>query len=265
MPYSRPRALVTGASAGIGRVYADHLARTGHDLVLVARRADRLEALASGLAEAHRIDVEVLPADLGSRDGVEDVARRIEQGSPVDMLVNNAGFAARGLVAELDFDALQTMLHVNVLALTRLSRSGMERMNAAGKGTIVNIASGTAFMQMPRNAGYGASKTYVVAFTRHMQAEAAGTGVRVQLLVPGLVATDFHAVAGNSLAVFPPERVMSAEDLVVASLRALEMDEEVCIPSLPDPADWQDYIAAEAKVAANVSRDRIAPRYHNGE
>jgi hypothetical protein len=264
MPYSRPRALVTGASSGIGRVYAEHLARTGHDLVLVARRADRLEALAGTLAEAHRIEAEVLPADLGSRDGIEAVAHRIEDGPAIDMLINNAGFAVRGLVAELDFDALHAMLHVNVLALTRLSRSAMARMASAGKGTIVNIASGTVFMQMPRNAGYGASKSYVMAFTRHMQAEAAGTGVRIQLLVPGVVATDFHDVAGNSLTAFPPERVMRAEDLVVASLRALEMDEAVCIPSLPDPAAWEAFAEAEAEVAANVSRDRIAPRYHNG-
>lgn len=264
MPFTRPRALVTGASAGIGRVYADHLARTGHDLVLVARRAERLEALAAALSEAHRIDAEVLPADLGSRVGIEAVARRIEDGSPIAMLVNNAGFAARALVSELDFEAMEAMLHVNVLALARLSASAMKRMIPAGKGTIVNIASGTAFMQMPRNAGYGASKSFVTAFTRHMQAEAAGTGVRVQLLVPGVIATDFHEVAGNSLANFPTERVMTAEDLVVASLRALEMDEAVCIPSLADAAAWEDYVEAEARVAADVSRDRIAGRYHNG-
>ena len=119
-------------------------------------------------------------------------------------------------------------------------------------------------MQIPGYAGYAASKNFVMAFTRHMQVEAEGTGVRVQLLIPGVVATDFHAVAGNDLTNVPPERVMSAEDLVVASLRALEMDEAVCIPSLPDPGDWQAYVDAEARIAANVSRDRPAARYHPG-
>ena len=264
MAIIRPRALITGASAGIGRVFAEHLARTGHDLVLVARRVDRLQALADELGRAHRVEVEILPADLGSGQGMEAVASRLAADPPVDMLINNAGYASRGRVAELDFDALEAMLRVNVLALSRLSSTAMAQMIAAGRGTIINIASGTAFMQMAGNAGYGASKNYVLAFTRHMQLEAQGTGVRVQLLVPGVIATDFHAVAGNDLANFPPERVMSAEDLVVASLRALEMGETICIPSLPEISDWDAYVEAEARVAAGVSRDRLAPRYHNG-
>nr|WP_294810935.1 SDR family NAD(P)-dependent oxidoreductase [uncultured Sphingomonas sp.] len=258
---TRPRALVTGASAGIGRNFAEHLARTGHDLVIVARREDRLRELAEELAAATQADVEVLAADLGSDAGAAAVAARIAAGG-VDMLINNAGYATRGRVAELDPDALDAMLRVNILALSRLSAAAMKAMTAAGRGTIINIASGTVFMQMPGNAGYGASKNYVMAFTRHMQIEAAGTGVRVQLLVPGVIATDFHEVAGNDLANFPPERVMQADDLVVASLRALEMDEPVCIPSLPEIRDWDNYVAAEALVAKNCSRDRPAARYH---
>ncbi len=258
---TRPRALVTGASAGIGRNFAEHLARTGHDLVIVARREDRLRALAEELGAATQADVEVLAADLASDAGAAAVAARIAAGG-VDMLVNNAGYAARGRVAELDPDALDAMLRVNILALSRLSAAAMKVMTAAGRGTIINIASGTVFMQMPGNAGYGASKNYVMAFTRHMQVEAVGTGVRVQLLVPGVIATDFHEVAGNDLANFPPERVMQADDLVVASLRALEMDEPVCIPSLPEIRDWDNYVAAEALVAKNCSRARPAARYH---
>lgn len=256
----RPRALVTGASAGIGKSYAEHLARTGHDLVLVARREERLRDLASTLAAETRIDVEILPADLGSDAGVADVVRRIEAGG-IDMLVNNAGYAMRGRVAELDPDALEAMLRVNVLALGRLSAAAMKTMTAAGRGTIINVASGTVFMQMQGNAGYASSKNYVMAFTRHMQAEAEGTGVRVQLLVPGLTKTEFHEVAGYSLDAFPPERVMQADDLVVASLRALEMDEAVCIPSLPDTRAWDNYVAAEALVAKDCSRDTPAARY----
>lgn len=258
---TRPRALVTGASAGIGRSFAEHLARTGHDLVIVARREDRLRAMAEELGAATKADVEVLAANLGSDAGAAAVAARITAGG-IDMLVNNAGYAARGRVAELDPDALDAMLRVNILALGRLSAAAMQTMTAAGRGTIINIASGTVFMQMPGNAGYGASKNYVMAFTRHMQVEAMGTGVRVQLLVPGVIATDFHEVAGNDLANFPPERVMQADDLVVASLRALEMDEPVCIPSLPEIRDWDNYVAAEALVAKNCSRNRPAARYH---
>lgn len=260
MSNGRPRALVTGASAGIGKSYAEHLARTGRDLVLVARRADRLETLARELSDATQVEVEVLPADLGTDAGVAAVAARIDEGG-IDMLVNNAGYASRGKVAELDLDALDAMLRVNIVALSRLSASAMRSMTAVGRGTIVNIGSGTSFMQLPGNAGYGASKNYVMAFTRHMQAEAEGTGVRVQLLIPGVIATDFHEIAGNAIENFPPERVMQADDLVVASLRALEMHEPVCIPSLPEIRDWDNYVAAEALVARNCSRDRTAPRY----
>lgn len=258
----RPRALITGASAGIGQSFAEHLARTGHDLVLVARREARLRTLADRLAQAHDIEVEVLPADLADPAGVARVAKRIAADPLVHLLVNNAGYAVRGTVAELDPDALETMLRVNVIALGRLSHAAMARMTAAGRGTIINVGSGTMFMQRPGNGGYAASKNFVAAFTRHMQAEAQGSGVRVQLLVPGLTATEFHDVAGQSIADFPPERVMQADDLVVASLRALEMDEPVCIPSLPEVRDWDNYTAAEALVAQNTSRDRPAARYH---
>lgn len=254
----RPRALVTGASAGIGKSFAQHLARTGHDLVIVARREDRLRELAEELSG---VDVEILVADLGSDDGMTAVAERISRGG-IDLLVNNAGFAVRGAVAETDPAALNKMLRVNILALCTLSIAAMARMTADGRGTIINVSSGTVFMQMPGNAGYGASKNFVMAYTRVMQLEAQGTGVRVQLLVPGLVETEFAEVAGYSLDFFPRERIMQADDLVVASLRALEMDELVCIPSLPEIRDWDNYVAAERQVAAGASRDKPAVRYH---
>ena len=259
---TRQRALVTGASAGIGRSYAEHLARTGHSLVLVARRAERLEEIAATLRRDHEVEVEVLAADLATDAGVARVVKRIEQDPPIDFLVNNAGYAARGRVAELDADATELMLRVNVLALTRLTIAAMKRMVAAGRGRILNVSSGTVFMQLPGNAGYGASKNYVMAFTRTMQVEAADTGVQVLLLIPGVIATDFHEIAGNAISNFPPEKVMQADDLVVASLRALEMNEQVCIPSVPDVRSWDDYVAAEQVLAANSSRDRPAPRYH---
>jgi short-subunit dehydrogenase len=259
---TRPIALVTGASAGIGKSFATHLARTGHDLVLVARRADRLEALAEELCEAHDITVEVLSADLETSEGVAAVEARLAEGDPVHLFVNNAGFAARGAVGELDPQALEAMIQVNVVAFSRLANAAAARMRAEGRGTIINLGSGTLFMQFPANAGYGATKAFVAYFTRTMQLDLADSGVRVQLLIPGVIATDFHELAGNDIENFPPERVMQADDLVVASLRALEMEEPVCIPSLPDIRDWDAYVAAEARIAPNSSRDRTADRYH---
>jgi short-subunit dehydrogenase len=234
----------------------------GHNLILVARTTDRLMALKHHFTEAHSLDVEIIVADLATDDGVASVVERIANGPPIDMLVNCAGYASRGAIADIDFNALQNMLKVNIDALARLSIVMMNRMKTAGRGTIINVGSGTAFMQLPGNAGYGASKSFVMAFTRHMQMEAHETGVRVQLLIPGVIATDFHRVAGNDLSQFPTDRIMSADDLVVASLRALEMGELVCIPSLPEIKEWEAYAAAERTVAGSVSRSHTAQRYH---
>ena len=227
----------------------------------MARRADRLADLAATLRQDHGVEVDTLPADLSTPEGVQATAARLAAEPAIDLLVNNAGYAARGRVGQLDPDALDQMLRVNVLALSRLSHAGMAAMLPRGRGAVVNVASGTVFMQLPGNAGYGASKNYVTGFTRTMQVEAQGTGVRVQLLIPGVIATDFHQIAGNSLSNFPPERVMHPDELVAASLRALEMEEPVCIPSLPEVRDWEAYVAAERAVAANTSRDRAAARY----
>lgn len=256
-----PTALITGASAGIGLSYAEQLAATGWHLVLVARREDRLRGLAERLAGEHHIRAEVLAADLANDSGVAAVEARIANGFAINLVVNNAGFAARGTVAELNLAAFEAMLRVNVLALVRLSHAAMKRMTAEAKGAIVNVASGTVFMQMPGNAGYGSTKNFVMAFTRHMHVEAQGSGVQIQLLIPGVIATEFHEVAGADLSRYPPERVMQADDLVAASLKALEMGEPVCIPSLPDVADWDGYVAAEQRLMPNVSRDRVAERY----
>jgi len=262
MAKTSPRALVTGASSGIGSVYAQHLARTGHDLVVVARREDRLASLAKTLEQAHGIEVEVIVADLATSKGTELVCDRLRSDPRIDILVNNAGFAARGEVAELDATAFERMIQVDVIALSHLSNTAMAKMISRGSGSIINVGSITAFMLFPGNAGYGASKSFVTSFTRHMQAEAVGSGVRVQLLVPGIVATDFHEVAGADLANYAPERIMKPDDLVVASLRALEMNEPVCIPSLPDIRDWNAFVEVESKIAANGSRNHTAPRYH---
>lgn len=257
----RPIAMVTGGSSGIGLMFADQLAKAGHDIVLVARRRDRLADAADTIRAEHGVCIEVIVADLGDPDELDLVEARLASDPPIDLFVNNAGFAARGSVGEMDRDDLTDMILVNVIAFGRLADAAMAGMKARGRGAIINVGSGTLFMQMPGNAGYGATKAFVAYFTRTMQAEAKDSGVQVQLLIPGVIATEFHAVAGNDLDNFAPERVMQADDLATASLRALELGEPVCIPSLPDIATWEDYIGAEAKLAPLVSRDHVAARY----
>ena len=260
----RPHALVTGASSGIGAAYARHLSAAGYDIVATARRADALETLKAEIEGSRAGGVETLAADLETEAGLAAVRGRIRDGARIDMLVNNAGFAARGTLGELDLADFDRMIRLNVTALSHLTDAAMARMRPEGRGTIINVSSGTMFMQLPGNSGYGASKNFVTGFTRTLQKEVEGTAIRVQLLVPGVIATDFHRVAGNDLSRFPPERVMSPDDLVVASLRALELGEAVCIPSVPEIADWDAYVAAERRLEANASHDRPAPRYHAG-
>ncbi len=254
------RALVTGASAGIGRAFAEQLAERGQDLILIARREDQLQELAARLRDKN-VEVEVLAADLASEAGLAAVRDRIATGPLCDLVVNNAGFARREMVADMDLGGFEAMLRVNVLALAGLSAAALQRLSAERRGAIINVSSGTVFMQMPGNAGYGASKNFVMAFTRHMQVEAQAAGVQVQLLIPGIVATEFHGVAGADLAHYPPGMVMQAGDLVAASLKALDTGEAVCIPSLPDVRDWEGYVSAEQAIMPNVSRDRLADRY----
>jgi short-subunit dehydrogenase len=252
-----PTALVTGASSGIGRAYATRLAERGYDLVLVARREERLRELAGSLGTR----AELLAADLEEEEGIAAVERRIAEGGLLDLVVNNAGFAARGPVATLDIAAFERMMRVNVLALVRLSSAALRRMTAEGRGSIVNVASGSVFAQLPGNAGYGSSKAFVISFTRQMQAEAEGTGVFVQLLIPGIVDTEFHGVAGADVSRYPPHMVMDALQFVTGAVAGLERREPVCIPAMPDLSVWEAYLAAERQLLPNVSRDRIADRY----
>ncbi|UPG92726.1 SDR family NAD(P)-dependent oxidoreductase [Luteibacter aegosomatissinici] len=259
---NQPRwALITGASSGIGEAYAERLAESGYNLVIVARRTDRLNAVAERLAGSFGVEVEVIAADLARTEDVRRIAARLEAGPRIEIFINNAGYAFRGKVTAFDADLLDKMLAVNVQAMTRLARSAMGQMVQAGSGIIINVSSATAFLLRPGNAGYGASKSYVMAFSRHMQLEAAGTGVYVQLLVPGIIATDFHQIAGADLARYPADRIMSAADLVTASLSAVDLREDVCIPSLPDAEAWSRFLAAEGAIAADVSHDKIASRY----
>lgn len=255
------RALITGASAGIGAAFARRLAGDGVDLVLVARRRDRLDALAREFRAAHGVDVEVLAADLETEAGVAAVEARLAADPPVDMLVNNAGFGVYGPFAETDLQATQAMLQLNVIVLTRLAHVAARAMLARGAGTIVNVASGTAFVLQPLYQSYSGTKAYVLHFSRALALDLGPKGVRVQCLVPGLVESEFAQRSGHDFSRVPPERVMQADDLVAASMAGLALGETVTIPSLPDYADYTAFEAAQAKVGQNVSRDRPAERY----
>ncbi len=229
------RALVTGASSGIGAAFADRLARDGYDLVIVARDRERLERTAKQLRERDAIAVEVLVADLSQPAGVQAVAERIAADPALTMLVNNAGFGFIGSFAELDGEREEKVIRVNVAALTRLTRAALPGMIARRRGAIINLSSMAAFQPGPFNATYSATKAYVNSFTEALHEELRGTGVRVQALCPGFTRTEFQTRAGIDVSNLPAFVWMAADAVVDASLTALERGDVVCVPGT---ANW---------------------------
>jgi short-subunit dehydrogenase len=258
---SKGIALVTGASSGIGAIYADRLARRGHDLILVARDVTKLTALAERLRPATGRQVELLPADLTSREDVQRVEKRLQSDERIEVLVNNAGVGATSPLVDSDVDGLDDMIALNVTALTRLTRAVAPAMVRRGKGAIINIASIVALAPELLNGTYGGSKAYVLAFTQSLHHELGPKGIQVQAVLPGATSTDFWSIAGRSVNHLPQQIVMSAEDMVDASLVGFDQGELVTIPSLPDAGDWERFEAARKALGPNLSHSSAAPRY----
>lgn len=259
MKSSPSTALVTGASSGIGAVYADRLATRGHDLVLVARRLDRLENLANEIQERHGRKVEVVAADLADEEDLARVEALVRDASDLAVLANIAGLGALGPAGIIDPAEVDGMLKVNVLALTRLSLAASRRFAAAKRGTIINIGSIIAMMPVPGAGGYSGSKSYVLNFSRSLQAELADSGVTVQVVMPGPVRSEFF---GDKPAPFPDALFMSAETLVDTAFAALDQGETVTFPNLPDVAAWQQFEAARGTLVKGLTQSgQPAARY----
>lgn len=223
--------LITGATAGIGAAFARRLAADGHALVLVSRDAERLAECAAGLREAHGVDVEVLPADLATDDGIAAVEARLRDPSrpPVDVLVNNAGFGNRGGLLDTPLADELRMLRLHCEAVLRLSWVAAEGMRDRGRGFVVNVASVAAFM--PRGT-YAASKAWVVRFTEGAAVELRGSGVRFLALCPGFVRTEFHERAGMHAERLPRVAWLDADAVVAAALRDLASGRVLSVPSV---------------------------------
>jgi short-subunit dehydrogenase len=226
-------ALITGASSGIGTEFARQLAAQQYDLILVARREERLRALAAELRRTHSIRVEVLVADLSNLTDIERVAARISELDILDLLINNAGFGVPGRFADADPAKQLAMLEVHVVACTRLSRSALPGMIARGRGLIINVSSLAAFFPMPGSVAYCSTKAYLNTFSKALQAELRGTGVQVQALCPGFTYTEFHDTpefVNFSRSTLPKLFWMKAETVVAASLGAARRGRVICIP-----------------------------------
>ena len=228
-----PLALITGASAGIGRSFAESLARRGYDLILVARSTERIETLGRDLAARHGRTSEAWSADISSDAGREEVARRIAALPRLDLLVNNAGFATTGKLAKIALEPQMEMLRLHVLAPMRLTRAALPRMIERGAGAIINVSSIAGFVYGPGNVNYSATKAYLTSFTRGLDTELVGTGVRVQALCPGFTHTEIHDEMPHVKQRIPSWLWMASDDVAEISLRQLEAGGAVvCIPGV---------------------------------
>lgn len=253
-------AVVTGASSGIGAVYADRLAARGHDLLLVARRADRLAERAARLRAEHGVGVDTLALDLGRPDDLAQLEHRLRT-DPAAWLINNAGAGGLGPTVATGADAQEALIRLNIVALTRLSVAALEGFQAAGAGVLVNISSVMAFSPSARGATYSGSKAFVLNFTRSLQQEYADSGIRIQAVLPGPIRTEFFTSQGLSDSVFPASAFISAEALVDAAMAGLAAGEGVTVPTLVTPGRWDDMEAARGAFLAEVIGGRVADRY----
>ncbi|HEY9131639.1 MAG TPA: SDR family oxidoreductase [Dyella sp.] len=254
-------AVITGASSGIGAIYADRLARRGYDLILVARNQQRLEQLAQRLREQTGRAVSVLPADLTAPADLAKVEAVLRNDASITMLVNNAGFGAATPLLEADIGKMDQMIALNVQALTRLTYAVAPSFVARKNGAIINIGSIVAVAPELLNGVYGGSKAYVQAFSQSLKHELADKGVRVQVVLPGATATEFWDVAGVPVTVLPEQIVMSAEDMVDAALAGFDQGEFATVPALPQVADWQKFEEARLALGPNLSHAKPASRY----
>ena len=256
---SKGIALITGASTGIGAVYADRLANRGYDLLLVARSQEKLSEVAARLKPTGR-NIETISADLTKNEDVQRVAERLSTDPTITALVNNAGIGSARKLLDEKIEDLESMIYLNVTALTRLALAALPGFVARKDGLLINIASVVALAPELLNGTYSGTKAYVVNFTQALKSELAGTGVTVQAVLPGATATPFWEKSGRPVEQLPSEIVMTAEDMVDASLAGLDQHEVITIPALPDFADWEKHEAARKALGPNLSHRKPAAR-----
>jgi short-subunit dehydrogenase len=258
------RALITGASAGIGAALARALAARGDDLLLVARRRERLEELQKALSARHHVSVDVLRADLTKPDDLDRVVAAIESDGQLALVINNAGFAGYRPFKDLDPQMADDLIGLHVRAVTLLSRAAVPGMLERGSGGIINVASLLAFSAslpvnpLPPRATYAGAKAFIVVFTQLLAAELAGTGVRAMVVCPGIVATEFHTVAGLG---GPLPGSMSADDVAKATLHGFDSGEVVCVPGLDEAERISAANEAQRNLMMGGNKPLLARRY----
>jgi len=251
--------LITGASSGIGAVYAERFAKRGHDLVLVARDKSRLDALAARLQEAHQVTVDVLQADLTQQGDLAAVETRLREDARIGILINNAGMAQPGSFVQQSAQAIERLIALNTTALTRLAAAIAPRLVQAGTGTIVNIGSVVGFAPELGMTIYGATKAFVLFLSQGLNLELSPRGIYVQAVLPAATRTEIWERAGVDINTLP--EVMDVEELVDAAMVGFDRRELVTIPPLHVAERWDALDGARQGLLSDVRQAHAADRY----
>jgi uncharacterized protein len=255
----KPSVLITGASTGIGAVYADRFAGRGHNLILVARDRGRMEELGDRLRAEKGIEVDILRADLTDVRDLVQVEARLRDDHRIGVLVNNAGTAPAGGFADQNPDEVARIVNLNTMAPVRLASAVASRFAQAGEGAIVNIGSVVGLMPERGSTVYGATKAFILFLSQSLSTELGPKGVYVQAVLPAAVRTEIWKHAGKDVDKLPG--VMELDELVDSALAGFDRRETVTIPPLPDAAQWTDFEAARKAMIPNFSQVHAAARY----
>lgn len=258
----RKIAVITGASSGIGAVYADRLAKRGYDLVIVARRLDRLEALADKIRKTHGAKVETLQADLEKDSDIARVEHLLSTNPAIRVLVNNAGVARLKPLGQSSLQESLSQIALNITALTRLTHAVLPAFRKLNDGLIINIASVLSIHAWSASAVYSGTKGFVLNFSRGLQEELASTGVKVQLVNPATTATEIWDNSGIPISALDQDSIMTTENLVDAALAGFDAGEKITWPSVADATLWEKYDDARSKLFTATQTGKPAPRYN---
>lgn len=256
----RKTAVITGASSGIGAVYAERYAQRGYDLLLVARRGERLQALASALTSKYQVQTTPLVADLATDAGQATVVQALSTDPSVSVLINNAGIARLAPFAGGALQDATAQIALNITALTRLTHAVLPGMKQRNEGLIINVSSALALHTLPISAVYSGTKAFVLSFSRGLQQELAETAVHVQAVLPAATATEVWDQSGVPLATLDPDAVMATDAMVDAALFGLDQGETITLPSVADAALVEQFEAARAALFSSTNTGKVAPR-----
>ena len=258
---SQGTAVVTGASSGLGKVYAERLAKRGFNLLLIARRKDRLEAIAADLQTRFPVEIQIMAADLSHPEGVAEASKRIGDDASITMLVNNAGTSTMEPVAQASVETISTVIALNVTALTLLTKAVLPGFIERNAGTIVNIGSVVGFTGYSWVPVYGGTKAYVLNFTQGLKQQLAETKIRLQYVAPAGTVSEIWDVMGVPMSSLGEGALMDTEACVDSALKGLDDGEFITTPSVHDETLVPKFEEASTTLLAASQQSQPAPRY----